>query len=84
MESDFAEALVESLRGVLRGRRSAGLIAFGVLAWSALRFFQGLVHGVNRAWGTREYTWWRLPIKNLLMVLILLWRPQGLYPVSKT
>ena len=71
MESDFAEALVESLRGVLRGRRSAGLIAFGVLAWSALRFFQGLVHGVNRAWGTREYTWWRLPIKNLLMVLIL-------------
>lgn len=71
LESDFAETLVESLRGVLRGRHSAGVIAFGILAWSALRFFQGLVHGVNRAWGTREYTWWRLPIQNLLMVMIL-------------
>jgi hypothetical protein len=27
--------------------------------------------GVNRAWGTKEYTWWRLPIKNLFMTAIL-------------
>jgi Ca2+-transporting ATPase len=47
------------------------LIAFAVLAWSALRFFQALVRGVNRAWGTKEYSWWRLPIKNLFMTAIL-------------
>jgi YihY family inner membrane protein len=26
---------------------------------------------VNRAWGTKEYSWWRLPIQNLLMTGIL-------------
>ncbi|MEY5009048.1 MAG: hypothetical protein RLZZ253_187 [Verrucomicrobiota bacterium] len=71
LDTEFAGTVVESLRGVMKGRRSAGVIAFGMLAWSALRFFQGLVHGVNRAWGTREYPWWRMPIQNLLMVLIL-------------
>ena len=55
----------------MKSRGSAGLIAFGVLAWSALRFFQALVRGVNRAWGTKEYSWWRLPIKNLFMTAIL-------------
>jgi YihY family inner membrane protein len=29
------------------------------------------VRGVNRAWGTHEYSWWRLPIQNLLMVAVL-------------
>jgi uncharacterized BrkB/YihY/UPF0761 family membrane protein len=42
-----------------------------VLAWSALRFFQALVHGVNKAWGTKEYSWWRMPIKNSFMLVIL-------------
>ena len=56
---------------MVKSRKSAGLIAFAVLAWSALRFFQALVRGVNRAWGTKEYSWWRLPIKNLFMTAIL-------------
>jgi Ca2+-transporting ATPase len=63
--------VVNTLQGVANSRRSAGVIAFCVLAWSALRFFQALVRGVNRAWGTKEYSWWRLPIKNLFMVAIL-------------
>jgi len=34
-------------------------------------FFQALVRGVNKAWGTHEYSWWRLPIKNLAWSPIL-------------
>ena len=64
-------SLIGTIKGVLKSRKQAGFIAFAVLSWSALRFFQSLVHGVNRAWGTKEYSWWRLPIKNLLMVVIL-------------
>jgi Ca2+-transporting ATPase len=26
---------------------------------------------VNKAWGTKDYSWWRLPIKNFAMVCIL-------------
>ncbi|MDB6175252.1 MAG: Ribonuclease [Chthoniobacteraceae bacterium] len=63
--------VASTLHGVLESRKRALSIAFMVIAWSALRFFQSLVHGVNRAWGTKEYSWWRLPIKNLLMAIIL-------------
>jgi len=63
--------IIKTIEGVVKSRGKAGFIAFCVLAWSALRFFQALVRGVNRAWGTKEYSWWRLPIKNLAMTGIL-------------
>lgn len=66
-----SQQVIRTIQGVVKSRGSASLIAFGVLAWSALRFFQALVRGVNRAWGTKEYSWWRLPIKNLFMTAIL-------------
>ena len=70
-DEDASKQIIRTISGVVKSRRSAGLIAFAVLAWSALRFFQALVRGVNRAWGTKEYSWWRLPIKNLFMTAIL-------------
>lgn len=71
LEPTDATVVISTIQGVVQSRKSAGLIAFAVLAWSALRFFQALVRGVNRAWGTKEYSWWRLPIKNLFMTAIL-------------
>ena len=56
---------VKTFDGVVKSRNKAGVIAFLALCWSAIRFFQALVHGVNKAWGTKEYSWWRLPIQNL-------------------
>ena len=63
-----AEWFTAVIEGVVKSRKSAGVIAFAALFWSALRFFQALVHGVNKAWGTKEYSWWRMPIQNLFMV----------------
>ena len=71
IEAAESDRIVATIDGVVRSRQSAGLIAFGVLAWTAIRFFHALVRGVNRAWGTKEYVWWRLPIKNLAMTAIL-------------
>ncbi len=71
IEADESKRIVATINGVVRSRQSAGFIAFGILAWTALRFFQALVRGVNRAWGTKEFTWWRLPIKNVFMTAIL-------------
>ena len=71
LEEQDATTVLNAIDGVVRARKSAGFIAFGVLAWTSLRFFQALVRGVNRAWGTKEYSWWRLPIKNLGMLAIL-------------
>lgn len=66
-----AERIIRTIQGVVRSRGKASLIALAILLWSAVRFFQALVHGVNKAWGTKDYSWWRLPIKNFVMVCIL-------------
>jgi Ca2+-transporting ATPase len=66
-----SKVILGTISGVVHSRKSAGVIAFVVLGWSAMKFFQALVHGVNRAWGTKQYSWWRLPIKNLFMTAIL-------------
>jgi YihY family inner membrane protein len=70
-QSQDSTVVIKTISGVVKSRKSASLIALAILAWSAMRFFQALVRGVNRAWGTKEYSWWRLPIKNLFMTLIL-------------
>ena len=67
-ENNVVEQTVNS---VLASRGQAGVVALLALAWSSLRFFQALVHGINRAWGTREYAWWHLPLANLGMMAIL-------------
>ena len=64
------EQIVSTINGVVRSRGQAGMVALLALVWSSLRFFQALVHGVNHAWGTKEYSWWRLPLANLVMVSI--------------
>jgi Ca2+-transporting ATPase len=71
VEHDKHDLVSQTIRGVIKARRGVGSFAVLGLVWSSLRFFQSLVRGVNRAWGTHEYTWWRLPIQNLLMVAIL-------------
>ena len=71
IEATEANVVIDTINGVVRSRRSAGIISLLALAWSALRFFQALVRGVNKAWGTKEYSWWRLPIQNLFMSAIL-------------
>jgi len=70
--SETGENIVaNTILGVMKSRGQATFTAMLGLSWSALRFFQSLVRGVNRAWGTKEYAWWRLPIKNLAMVGIV-------------
>jgi YihY family inner membrane protein len=70
-DPDTAERVIKTIQSVAATRTRASLIAFTVLLWSATRFFQALVHGVNKAWGTKDYAWWRMPIKNFAMVTIL-------------
>jgi YihY family inner membrane protein len=71
VDSDDQNLVTNTIQGVIKHsllRNGAAVIG---LAWSSLRFFQALVRGINRAWGTHEYSWWRLPIKNLAMAGIL-------------
>jgi Ca2+-transporting ATPase len=71
VDSDKHDLVRQTIRGIIKARRGVGSFAIIGLIWSSLRFFQSLLRGVNRAWGTHEYTWWRLPIQNMLMVGVL-------------
>jgi Ca2+-transporting ATPase len=71
VDPKMADDVIRTIQAVVKSRTRASIIAFTILAWSAIRFFQALVHGVNKAWGMKDYAWWRLPIKNLGMAGIL-------------
>ena len=63
---------LHTVQGVIEHGLGAGVLGFLVLAWSSLRFSQALVVAVNRAWGLADYNWWKLPLKNLLMIGIII------------
>jgi membrane protein len=64
--------LIGTIDNAIQNGWRAGIFGFLALIWSALRFFQALVIGVNRAWGFKDYNWWKLPLKNLFMIGILI------------
>ena len=66
-----AETVRATVQSFMQSRLGSGLISFAILTWCSLRFFHSLVRAVNNAWGTHELSWWRLPLKNLLMVTVL-------------
>ncbi len=63
--------LVSTIDGVIAARGKVSLLALLGLSWGALRFFQALVIGINRAWGRRDYCWVSLSLRNLAMVGIM-------------
>jgi YihY family inner membrane protein len=64
--------LVDTVDRAIQNGWRAGIFGILALVWSGLRFFQALVIGVNRAWGFKDYNWWKLPLKNLFMIGILI------------
>src|SRR6202011_2338938 len=64
--------LVETIDHAIQNGWRAGIFGVLALVWGALRFFQAIVIGVNRAWGFKDYNWWKLPLKNLSMIGILI------------
>src|ERR1700693_6141842 len=64
--------LIDTIDHAIENGWRAGIFGILALLWSGLRFFQALVIGVNRAWGFKDYNWWKLPLKNLSMIGILI------------
>ncbi len=66
------ETIHATVWGVMNTRGKIGLIALVGLIWSGTGFFQSLVSSINQAWGHHPLNWWKLPLKNLLMLGVLL------------
>ena len=63
--------IFKTIAGVIKARVHAGAAAFLMLIWVGTQFFTTLVHAVNRAWGIKADKWWHLPLKNLILLSIM-------------
>ncbi len=57
-----------TIHGIVDKRGSISFLAVLGLIWSSSHFLHAMVRGVNSAWGTIEYPWWRLPVQSFLML----------------
>jgi YihY family inner membrane protein len=60
--------IFDTVAGVIQARGQAGAVAFFILVWVALQCFTTLISATTRAWGTVGYSWWRLPLKSLVLL----------------
>jgi Ca2+-transporting ATPase len=60
--------IFDAIGGVIKARQQAGAVAFLILVWAARQSFTTLICATNRAWGTADYNWWRLPLKSLVLL----------------
>jgi Ca2+-transporting ATPase len=63
--------IFDTIAGVIEARGQAGVIAFLMLGWAAMRFYATLIRATNRAWGGEAHKWWRLPLKSLVFLGIM-------------
>lgn len=63
--------IFDTIAGVIEARGQAGVIAFLMLGWAAMRFYATLIRATNRAWGAEAHKWWRLPLKSLVFLGIM-------------
>lgn len=57
-----------AIHGVTDSPGGLSLLATVGLLWSSTHFFHAMVRGVNRAWGTIEHPWWRVPVHSFVML----------------
>lgn len=68
ISDEMQRHIFDTIAGVIKARQQAGAVALLVLAWTARQCFTTLICATNRAWGTAEYNWWRLPLKSLVLL----------------
>lgn len=68
---DMQSYIFDTIAGVVKARGKASVMALIMLVWSALQFFSTLITATNEAWGVQAYNWWRLPLKSLFFLAIM-------------
>ena len=67
ISGEMQRHVFDTIAGVISAREQAGVVALLILVWVALQCFTTLICATNRAWGTKVFNWWRLPLKGLVL-----------------
>jgi len=68
ISGEMQRHIFDAIAGVIQAREQAGAVALLILVWAALQCFTTLICATNRAWGTEVYSWWRLPLRSLVLL----------------
>jgi len=68
ISGEMQRRICDTIAGVIKARQQAGAVAFLILVWAARQSFTTLICATNRAWGTADHNWWRLPLKSLVLL----------------
>ena len=68
LSGDMQTYIFDTIAGVIKERGQAGVIALLILVWVTLQCFNTLISATNRAWETAGYSWWRRPLKSLMLL----------------
>lgn len=66
--SEMQSYIFNTIASVMETRGNASIIAIFILVWVTIQCFSTLIHATNRAWDIETKTWWRLPLKSLLLL----------------
>lgn len=71
ISGEMQSYIFDTVAGVINARGEAGTLAFFTLIWAAMQFFSTLISATNQAWGADPHSWWRLPLKSLFFLVIM-------------
>ena len=71
ISGEMQSYIFDTISGVVKARGQASAVASLMLVWAGMQFFTTLICATNRAWGLESSNWWRLPLKSLVCLAIM-------------
>lgn len=62
---EMQRSIFDTIGGVVEARGPASVVAILMLVWASMKLFTTIIHAVNRAWDLETPSWWRLPLRSL-------------------
>lgn len=72
LSEEMQHYVFATLSHVIAARGKASAVALLMLVWVSIQFFTTLIQAANRAWGTTGRHWWKIPLKSLALLIILI------------
>lgn len=64
--------IFNTIFNIVRTHKPVGLFAFILLVWGSMKFLNSLVLANLKAWEEHTYKWWKLPLKSILLLSVLI------------
>jgi Ca2+-transporting ATPase len=71
ISGEMQSYIFDTIFGVVKARGQASAVASVMLIWAGMQFFTTLICATNRAWNIENSNWWRLPLKSLVFLAIM-------------